>query len=108
MGVSQANLRNTPVDQRRLSAEDRQTYRVANPGGGRREMALKRARAYRGNLAYQNNRPVRTTDLKPGSGGVNTGRIIQQLRGREQAAEQRRQKGFKPERFTLPGDPASG
>ena len=103
--MNQANLRNVPVDRRRLSQDDRVTYNAANPGGGERATALKRARAYRGNLAYARNRPVRTQTRKPGTGGVGGGRVIQQLRGREQAQEQRRQKGFKPERFTLPGDP---
>ena len=99
------NIRNAPIDQRRLSREDRVTYKAANPGGGRREAALKRVRAYRGNLAYAKNKPPRTTERKGGTGGIGGGKIIQQLRGREQAMEQRRQKGFKPERFTLPGDP---
>lgn len=103
--MASTNLRNQPIDQRRLSAQDRETYQAANPGGGRRTQALKRARAYRGNLAYQRNKPVRTTQRKPGSGGFNPGIELQQQRQAERGAEQRRQAGFRPERLKSTEDP---
>ena len=57
------NLRNAPVDKRRLKASDR------NFDTSRRETALKRAKQRRGALAYAENQEMRTTAQAPGSGG---------------------------------------
>ena len=103
--MSSKNLRNAPIDRRRLKAEDREAYNAANPGGGKRGMALERTRARRGALAYRSNKPVNTTDAKPGSGSLNSGRSIQQQRKRNSAQEKRRNEGFRPERFKMPEDP---
>jgi hypothetical protein len=76
------NLRNTPVDKRRLKAEDR------NFDTSRRERALKSAKQRRGSLAYKENRQRRTTDRTPGSGGFGLkGRQIQQQRLRDKGQE---------------------
>ena len=57
-----AGIRNKPVDRRYLSDQDKFDYN--NSGGyGRAATAVSRARAYRGNMAYQNNRPLRTLSL---------------------------------------------
>jgi hypothetical protein len=103
--VSSKNLRNAPIDRRRLNAEDRAAYNAANPGGGRRGMALERSRARRGAIAYRTNKPRNTTDAKPGSGGVGYGSGIQQQRQRDSSQEKRRNEGFRPEKFKLPEDP---
>ena len=91
------NLRNTPVDKRRLKAEDR------NFNTNRRERALKSAKQRRGGLAYKENRQRRTTDRTPGSGGFGLeGRQIQQQRLRDKGQEARRAEGLRPEKFTSP------
>ncbi len=85
------NLRNAPVDKRRLKKEDR------NFDTSKRETALKKARQRRGNIAYQRKRPQRTTEQAPGSGGFTQGRSIQQARLRDKGAKARRSKSFRPE-----------
>ena len=100
-----ANLRNASIDRRRLSKEDRETYNAANPGGGRREMALNRARRRRGALAYRSNRPINTTDATAGSGGIGQGAEIVSKRTAKIRGEKQRAEGFKPEKFKLPEDP---
>ena len=91
------NLRNTPVDKRRLKAEDR------NFDTSRRERALKSAKRRRGSLAYKENRQRRTTEQAPGSGGFGLkGREIQQARLREEGQKARRSKGLRPEKFSSP------
>ena len=66
------NLRNRPVDKRRLKKEDR------GFNTGRAESALAKARQRRGSIAYQRNKPMRTTEQKPGTGGFTQGLSIQQ------------------------------
>ncbi len=90
------NLRNKPVDKRRLKAEDR------NFNTSRREMALKSAKQRRGSLAYATNRQMRTTEQTPGSGGFTQGPAIQQARLRDQGQQARRAKGLRPEKFSSP------
>ncbi len=48
------NLRNTAIDKRRLSAEDRETYR-----GAAREKAIKRVNQNRGKLAWGVPKPLK-------------------------------------------------
>ncbi len=91
------NLRNSPVDKRRLKAEDR------NFNTSRRELAVKKAKQRRGSLAYEENRQRRTTDRTPGSGGFGLkGREIQQQRLRNEGQKAKRAKGLRPEKFSSP------
>ena len=83
------NLRTKPIDRRRLSAEDRQSYKP-----GPRVTAVKRAKAYRGRLAFQNNAERPSTDQKPGTGGFTQGIALQQARLREQGAKLKRAKSL--------------
>ena len=83
------NLRNQPIDRRRLSAEDRQSYK---PGG--RITAVKRAKAYRGRLGFQNKVEPNTTDQKPGTGGFTQGIALQQARLREEGKKLKRSKSL--------------
>ena len=53
-----SGLRNQPVDRRYLR-DDEQVF-----SGGKRQLALKRAQARRGYIAYQANGPKRTTLLR--------------------------------------------
>ena len=91
------NLRNSPVDKRRLKAEDR------NFNTSRRELAVKKAKQRRGSLAYEENRQRRTTERTPGSGGFGLkGREIQQQRLRNEGQKAKRAKGLRPEKFSSP------
>ena len=75
-----AGLRNTPVDRRYLSDQDKSDY---NNGGGysKAAQAVGSARAYRGSMAYQRNRPGNTVTRRPGTGTLgNTGIQTQQKR----------------------------
>ena len=91
------NLRNAPVDKRRLKAEDR------NFNTSRRESAVKKAKQRRGSLAYEENRQRRTTERTPGSGGFGLkGREIQQQRLRDEGQKAKRAKGLRAEKFSTP------
>jgi len=80
--VRSAGIRNKPVDRRYLSDQDKADYN--NSGEyGRAATAVKRARAYRGNMAYQRNRPPRTVEKTPGTGGFGVGLGAQISRNRE-------------------------
>ena len=85
------NLRNAPIDKRRLKVEDRQ-FNTSS-----RETAYKRAKQRRGQLAYADKQEMRSTEQAPGSGGFTQGRNIQQLRLREKGEKIRRSKSFRPE-----------
>jgi hypothetical protein len=85
------NLRNAPVDKRRLKKEDR------GFDTSKRETALKKARQRRGNIAYQRKRQQRTTEKAPGSGGFTQGRKIQQARLRDKGAKARKSRSYRPE-----------
>ena len=77
-----AGIRNKPVDRRYLSDQDKADYN--NSGEySRAATAVKRARAYRGNMAYQRNRPPRTVERTPGTGGFGVGLGAQIARNRE-------------------------
>ena len=74
-----AGLRNKPVDRRRLSDQDKSDYN--NSGAyGKAAQAVGRARAYRGQAAYQRNRPKATVTRRPGSGSIGGGIAVQQQR----------------------------
>ena len=85
------NLRNTPIDKRRLKAEDRSF------NTGRRQQALAKTRARRGNISSSRNRQQFSTEQRPGTGGFTQGIAIQQGRLRQKGAERRRAEGFRPE-----------
>tara|TARA_R110002050_G_scaffold270191_1_gene413172 strand:- start:2 stop:286 length:285 start_codon:yes stop_codon:yes gene_type:complete len=90
--VKSTNLRNKPVDRRRLNKQDREQY---NPGP--RQQAVARARMRKGNLAYEKNAPRGTQEHKPGTGGFTSGLGLQQARNREEGAKVARSKALRPE-----------
>lgn len=92
--MSSTNLRNKPVDRRRLNAQDREQYRPKA-----RQQALAKARARRGNLAWNNKVDVGRQEHKPGSGGLSLGRQTQQQRVRDQSAELRRSEQLRNDRI---------
>ena len=86
------NLRNKPVDKRRLTAQDRSSYR-----GGSGQQALSRARAHRGAMGWNNKVTMGTQEHTPGSGGFTMGRRAQHLRLREEGAKVQRSEQLKPD-----------
>ena len=91
-----AGIRNTPVDRRYLSDQDKADYN--NSGEyARRAGAVKRARAYRGGMAYEQNRPIRTVSRTPGTGGFGVGLGAQISRNREIGADRRKSESFRPD-----------
>jgi hypothetical protein len=95
-----AGLRNQPVDRRYLR-DDEQEF-----SGGKRQLALKRAQARRGYIAYQANGPKRTT-LPKSLGKSHTGDFAygigaQQLRLQEKSADLARSKSLRPEKMDIP------
>ena len=96
-----AGLRNGPVDRRYLSDQDKSDYN--NSGEyGERASALSRARQYRGQMAYQQNRPKRTVTSTPGSGGTYSRGQAQRNRKSAAAAQNSRSAGLRPELDSTP------
>ena len=91
--MKSTNLRNKPIDRRRLSAEDRAQY---NPG--KRQQAVAKARARKGNLAWNNKVTTGRQEQKPGTGGFTSGLALQQQRNREEGAKVARSKALRPEK----------
>jgi hypothetical protein len=91
--VKSTNLRNKPVDKRRLSAEDRQSYKSNN-----RASALAKARQRKGQMAWDAKVTRGTQEQKPGTGGFTKGLAAQQDRNRQKGAEVRRSKALRPEK----------
>ena len=87
------NLRNKPIDRRRLSAEDRAQYNPTN-----RMKAVSKARARKGQLAWANKTNVGRQEQKPGTGGFTSGLALQQARNREEGAKVQRSKALRPEK----------
>ena len=87
------NLRNKPVDRRRLSAEDRASYKPSN-----RVQAVSKARARKGQLAWKNKVNVGRQEQNPGTGGFVQGISLQQSRLREEGAKVQRAKALRPEK----------
>ena len=87
------NLRNKPIDRRRLSAEDRAQYNPTN-----RMKAVSKARARKGQLAWANTTNVGRQEQKPGTGGFTSGLALQQARNREEGAKVARSKALRPEK----------
>ena len=104
-----SRLRNTPIDTRRLSERDRADFNRAG-GNNSREQAVSRVKAYRGNVARNNNTPFRTQVHTPGTGGFTnrepgyagpdySGIARQQLRQFETSSDNRRMKSLRPEKI---------
>ena len=91
--MKSTNLRNKPVDKRRLSAEDRQTYKSNN-----RASALAKARQRKGQMAWDNKVTRGTQEQKPGTGGFTKGLAAQQERNRNEGAKVRSSKALRAEK----------
>lgn len=87
--MQSAGLRNKPLDRRHLTMDERATY---NASGDHQERvtALKRVKAYRGQMAYEQNRPKRTVTRTPGTGGQNKGQAVLANRGMKNQARNER------------------
>ena len=90
--MSAPSLRTKPIDRRRLSMEDRSSYK---PGG--RLGAIAKAKAFKRSWATQQKRKPFATEQKPGTGGFTAGIQRQQERLRIKGQEERRAKSFRPE-----------
>lgn len=86
------NLRNKPVDRRRLSAADKESYKPTQ-----RLKAVAKVKAYRGQMAMENNNEQFRTEKKPGTGGFTGGVGIQQERLRDKGAKLARSKQLRSE-----------
>ena len=91
--MKSTNLRNKPVDRRRLSAEDRESYRPNN-----RASALAKARQRKGQMAWDNKVPIGKQERKPGSGGLSMGRNTQGQRQAQEGAKVQRSKQLRAEK----------
>ena len=87
------NLRNKPLDRRRLSKEDRAQYNPSN-----RMQAVSKARARKGQLAWANKVDRGRQEQKPGSGGLSMGRSTQAQRQLDESAKVRRSEQLRPEK----------
>ena len=76
--MKSTNLRNKPVDRRRLSAEDRTSYRPNN-----RASALAKARQRKGQMAWDAKVTRGTQEQKPGTGGFSKGPAFETVTCRE-------------------------
>ena len=91
--MKSTNLRNKPVDKRRLNAEDRGQYQ-----SGSRQQAVARARQRKGQMAWSGKVNVGKQEHKPGTGGFTQGISMQQARLREKGAELERSKQLRNEK----------
>ena len=89
--MSAPALRTQPVDRRRLSMEERSSYKPQKRLG-----AIARAKAFKSSWASQQQRKPFATEQKPGTGGFTQGIAKQQERMRIKGAEERRAKSFRP------------
>ena len=87
-----ASLRTKPIDRRRLSMQDRSSYKPQQRLG-----AIAKAKAFKQRYATQQQRKPFATEQKPGTGGFTQGIARQQERMRIKGAEERRAKSFRPE-----------
>ena len=81
------NLRNKPVDKRRLNAEDREQY-----SGRAKAKTVAQARLKRGQLAWENKVDIGRQERRPGTGGFTSGISMQQARVREEGQKLARSK----------------
>ena len=91
--MKSTNLRNKPIDKRRLSAEDRRSYKSNN-----RASALAKARQRKGQMAWDSKVTRGTQEQKPGTGGFTKGLAAQQDRNRAKGAEVKRSKQLRAEK----------
>ena len=87
------NLRNKPVDKRRLSAQDKESYRPGN-----RASALAKAKQRKGQMAWDNKVAIGKQEHKPGTGGFTKGLAAQQDRNRAEGAKVQRSKELRAEK----------
>ena len=87
------NLRNTPIDRRRLSAEDKSQYKPSN-----RMQAVAKARSRKGQMAWNDKVQLGRQEQKPGTGGFTSGLAMQQQRNREKGAQVERSKALRAEK----------
>ena len=109
--MQSAGLRNKPIDRRYLRSErnrtgspvndEREAYDASGDYGARAQ-ALKRTKAYKGQMAYEQNRPIRTVTTRPGTGGQNSGIGIQRQRKVNQAMSNERSADLRPEMDSTP------
>ncbi len=88
------NLRNKPIDRRRLSAEDRQF------DTSKRQKALAMAKQRRGQAAYQYSRRPNTTQKYSGGNAFAAGIGAQQARLRKVGDERRAAEALRPDKVT--------
>ena len=82
MSERSTGLNNTPLDRRYLNDQDESDYNNSGAHGDAvRALAL--VRAYKGQIAQENNRPPNTQGSTPGTGGFTGGLAIQQQRQRD-------------------------
>ena len=91
--MKSTNLRNKPVDKRRLSAQDKESYRPGN-----RASALAKARQRKGQMAWDNKVQIGKQERKPGSGGLSMGRNTQGQRQAQEGAKVARSKALRSEK----------
>ena len=91
--MKSTNLRNKPVDKRRLKAEDKESYRPNN-----RASALAKARQRKGQMAWDAKVTRGTQEQTPGTGGFTKGLAAQQDRNRAKGAEIKRSKALRAEK----------
>ena len=72
------NLRNKPLDRRRLSKKDREQYNPTN-----RMQAVAKARARKGQLAWENSVEMGRTEQQTGTGSFTSGLAVQKGGQRE-------------------------
>ena len=87
-----ASLRTKPIDRRRLSAQDRSTYKPQKRLG-----AIAKAKAFKASWSKDKQRKQFATEQKPGTGGFTQGLAKQQQRMRDIGQEKRRAESFRPE-----------
>jgi hypothetical protein len=90
--VKSTNLRNKPIDRRRLSKQDREQYQPKN-----RMTAVAKARARKGQLAWKENTKQGRQEHNPGTGGFVQGISLQQARLREEGAKVKRAEALRPQ-----------
>ena len=87
-----ASFRNKPIDRRRLSQQDRASYKPQQRLG-----AISKAKAYKSQLSKSQKSKQFATEQKPGTGGFTQGLARQQQRMREVGQDKRRAESFRPE-----------
>ena len=90
--MSAPALRTQPVDRRRLSMEDRSSYKPQQRLG-----AIAKAKAFKSSYASQQKRKPFATEQKPGTGGFKLGSAAIYERQRQAGDKERRAKSFRPE-----------